>query len=87
MAFLPFVRSRRVPAFALRIEANFHLTLIQLLAMISGPYQPKWERLHDTLKRVTRARLSFRNIAGVEFIDENDGSPGVRLRKRQRNPF
>ena len=22
--------------------------------------------------------------AGVEFIDENDGGPGVRLRKRQR---
>jgi hypothetical protein len=23
-------------------------------------------------------------IAGVEFIDENGGGPGVRLRKRQR---
>jgi hypothetical protein len=23
--------------------------------------------------------------AGVEFIDENGGGPGVRLRKRQRN--
>jgi hypothetical protein len=22
--------------------------------------------------------------AGIEFIDENDGGPGVRLRKRQR---
>ena len=24
--------------------------------------------------------------AGVEFIDENGGGPGVRLRKRQRKP-
>jgi hypothetical protein len=23
-------------------------------------------------------------LAGVEFIDENGGGPGVRLRKRQR---
>jgi hypothetical protein len=23
-------------------------------------------------------------VAGVEFIDENGGGPGVRLRKRQR---
>ena len=23
-------------------------------------------------------------LAGIEFIDENGGSPGVRLRKRQR---
>jgi hypothetical protein len=23
-------------------------------------------------------------VAGVDFIDENGGSPGVRLRKRQR---
>ena len=25
-------------------------------------------------------------IAGVEFIDENGGGPGVRLHKRQRGP-
>jgi hypothetical protein len=24
-------------------------------------------------------------IAGIEFIDENGGGPGVRLRKRQRS--
>ena len=24
-------------------------------------------------------------LAGVEFIDENGGGPGVRLRKRQKN--
>jgi len=28
-------------------------------------------------------RLAF-ETAGVEFIDENGGGPGVRLRKRQR---
>ena len=25
--------------------------------------------------------------AGIEFIDENGGGPGVRLRKRQRRPI
>ena len=29
------------------------------------------------------ARQAF-EFAGVEFIDENGGGPGVRLRKRQR---
>jgi hypothetical protein len=35
---------------------------------------------HSTLDVIRRAFES----AGVEFIDENGGGPGVRLRKRQR---
>jgi len=35
----------------------------------------------DARKKLQRALEG----AGVEFIDENGGGPGVRLRKRQRN--
>ena len=35
-----------------------------------------------TIKR-TKIRLAL-ETAGVEFIDENSGGPGVRLRKRQQ---
>jgi transcriptional regulator with XRE-family HTH domain len=35
---------------------------------------------HATLAVLRRAF----ELAGVEFIDENGGGPGVRLRKRQR---
>jgi hypothetical protein len=35
-----------------------------------------------------KGRLNWRPLhhplAGIEFIDENGGGPGVRLRKRQR---
>jgi transcriptional regulator with XRE-family HTH domain len=31
----------------------------------------------------SKIRLSLEN-AGIEFIDENGGGPGVRLKKRQR---
>ena len=34
----------------------------------------------DTLQKIERALAA----AGVEFIHENGGGPGVRLRKRQR---
>jgi transcriptional regulator with XRE-family HTH domain len=42
----------------------------------SGVSQPRQATL-DVIKRAFEA-------AGVEFIDENGGGPGVRLRKRQR---
>ena len=42
----------------------------------SGTHEPR----RATLKVVRRA---FED-AGVEFIDENGGGPGVRLRKRQQ---
>jgi DNA-binding XRE family transcriptional regulator len=34
----------------------------------------------DTLQKIEKALVA----AGVVFIDENGGGPGVRLRKRQR---
>jgi predicted transcriptional regulator len=42
----------------------------------AGSSEPRRSTL-DVIKR------AFEN-AGVEFIDENGGGPGVRLRKRQR---
>ena len=38
------------------------------------------ESRHATLAVLRRAF----ELAGIEFIDENGGGPGVRLRKRQR---
>ena len=42
----------------------------------SGISQPRQATL-DVIRRAFE-------VAGVEFIDENGGGPGVRLRKRQR---
>ena len=39
---------------------------------------------HAVRRRGVRPRvLKERRLNGVEFIDENGGGPGVRLRKRQ----
>jgi hypothetical protein len=42
----------------------------------TGVSQPRRATL-DVIRRAFE-------LAGVEFIDENGGGPGVRLRKRQR---
>jgi transcriptional regulator with XRE-family HTH domain len=49
------------------------VTVHQLEAGVSQPR-------HATLEVIQRAF----EAAGVEFIDENGGGPGVRLRKRQQ---
>ena len=49
------------------------VTVHQLEAGVSQPRRA-------TLEVIRRAF----ELAGVEFIDENGGGPGVRLRKRQR---
>ena len=50
------------------------VTIHQLEAAISEPRSATL----DVIRRAFEA-------AGVEFIDENGGGPGVRLRKRQRS--
>ena len=50
------------------------VTVHQLEAGISRPRRA-------TLEVIRRAF----EVAGIEFIDENGGGPGVRLRKRQRS--
>ena len=40
--------------------------------------------LHLRIKRLSRLRRSAIEKAGVEFIHENGGGPGVRLRKGQQ---
>ena len=42
-----------------------------------GGRRPRWPGNYGTKDPLERA--------GVEFIDENGGGPGVRLRKRQRS--
>ena len=45
------------------------------------------EGADDEISMTTANNLAVRRVlelAGVEFIDENGGGPGVRLRKRQQ---
>jgi transcriptional regulator with XRE-family HTH domain len=50
------------------------VTVHQLEAGSSQPRRATMEVIRSALER-----------AGVEFIDENGGGPGVRLKKRQRS--
>ena len=45
---------------------------------------PSGEVQYAPLKNPRQVRCAL-EAAGVEFIDENGGGPGVRLRKRQQN--
>jgi transcriptional regulator with XRE-family HTH domain len=58
------------------------------LAARAGLSLPTVKRVEAGLPRVSdKARTKLRRaleIAGVEFIDENGGGPGVRLRKRHQ---
>ena len=51
--------------------------IVTVHQMEAGVTQPRRATL-DVIKRAFES-------AGVEFIDENGGGPGVRLRKRQRS--
>lgn len=56
-------------------------------ANISVPTMKRLEAHDDDLggRQETGAKIRFAlETVGVEFIDENGGGPGVRLRKRQK---
>jgi predicted transcriptional regulator len=40
---------------------------------------------HDARRATLKVIKQALELAGVEFIDENGGGPGVRLKKRQQN--
>jgi predicted transcriptional regulator len=61
----------------LAAAAGISIPTIKRLEAQDGPLGGR----HDTAKKI-RAALED---AGVEFIDENGGGAGVRLRKPQRN--
>jgi ribosome-binding protein aMBF1 (putative translation factor) len=60
---------------------------VRYLAQVTGLHRNtinnvevgRYEGDPDTLRKIEKALTA----AGVEFIDENGGGPGVRLRKRQ----
>jgi transcriptional regulator with XRE-family HTH domain len=60
------------------------------LASHSGISEPTVARLESTVGKLGGREGTAEKIrraivaAGVDFIDENGGGPGVRLRKRQR---
>ena len=60
----------------LAAAANISIPTIKRLEAQDGP-------LGGRNETVTKIRFAL-EAAGVEFIDENGGGPGVRLRKRQK---
>jgi len=58
------------------LASEAHIGIVTVHQLEAGASQPR----HATLDVIRRAF----EAAGVEFIDENGGGPGVRLRKRQR---
>ena len=60
----------------LAAAANISIPTIKRLEAQDGP-------LGGRNETATKIRFAL-EAAGVEFIDENGGGPGVRLRKRQK---
>jgi hypothetical protein len=50
----------------------------------TSPLQRSWLSCRFSDAEILRKPMSERHKPGVEFIDENSGGPGVRLRKRQK---
>jgi transcriptional regulator with XRE-family HTH domain len=53
-------------------------------AKVSADTVARFERGEDLKERTIEALQHTLEKAGVEFIDENGGGPGVRLKKRQQ---
>jgi transcriptional regulator with XRE-family HTH domain len=53
-------------------------------AKVSIDTVARFERGDELKERTIDALQSALEAAGVEFINENGGGPGVRLRKRQK---
>ena len=51
-------------------------------AKVSTDTVARFERGDELKERTVEALQRALEVAGVEFIDENGGGPGVRLRKR-----
>jgi transcriptional regulator with XRE-family HTH domain len=54
------------------------------LAKVSADTVARFERGDDLKERTIDALQRALEVAGIEFIDENGGGPGVRLRKRRQ---
>jgi transcriptional regulator with XRE-family HTH domain len=53
-------------------------------AKVSTDTVARFERGEDLKERTIEALQHTFEAAGIEFIDENGGGPGVRLRKRHK---
>jgi transcriptional regulator with XRE-family HTH domain len=53
-------------------------------AKVSTDTVARFERGEDLKERTIEALQRVFETAGVEFIEENGGGPGVRLKKRQQ---
>ncbi len=67
-----------------RAALNWSIRDLARASKVSIDTVARFER-GDELKERTVDAISYAlEAAGVEFIDENGGGPGVRLRKRQQ---
>jgi len=51
-------------------------------AKVSADTVARFERGEELKERTVEALKQTLELAGIEFIEENGGGPGVRLRKR-----
>jgi transcriptional regulator with XRE-family HTH domain len=76
MIFLP-VQSRMA-----RAALGIGVRELAAAAKVSTDTVARFERGDELKERTVEALQRALEVAGVEFIDENGGGPGVRLRKR-----
>jgi transcriptional regulator with XRE-family HTH domain len=59
-----------------KLADHAHVGIVTVRQLESGQGTPRWATL-DVVRRAFET-------AGIEFIDENGGGPGVRLRKGKK---
>jgi transcriptional regulator with XRE-family HTH domain len=67
-----------------RAALGLGLRELAAAAKVSADTVARFERGEDLKERTIEALQRALETAGVEFIDENGGGPGVRLKKRQQ---
>jgi transcriptional regulator with XRE-family HTH domain len=66
-----------------RVALGLGVRELAAAAKVSTDTVARFERGEGLKERTIEALQRTLEVAGVEFIDENGGGPGVRLRKRQ----
>jgi transcriptional regulator with XRE-family HTH domain len=67
-----------------RVALGLGVRELAAAAKVSADTVARFERGDELKERTIDALRHALEVAGVEFIDENGGGPGVRLRKASR---
>jgi transcriptional regulator with XRE-family HTH domain len=67
-----------------RVALGLGVRELAAAAKVSIDTVARFERGEHLKERTIEALQRTLELAGVEFIDENGGGPGVRLKKRQQ---